>query len=510
MATKQPSRRRRGEIVQLPSGSLQVRVFAGADPVSGKRHYILETVAAGPKARAEAEKVRTRLLAEVDADKQPRTSATVAQLMERYLEVIDVEAATRAGYDSMIRTHILPLLGGLPVGRVRGEVLDSFYAQLRSCRIHCRGARDLIDHRTRVAHECDQRCRPHRCRPLGASGVRQAHVILNSAFAHAVRWEWIGTNPCAKAVAPRAAKPKPQPPSAAQAARISSEAWKDSVWGLFVWLAMTSGARRGELCALRWERIDFAAAVVTIKTSIAEVNGQNWEKDTKDHQQRRIVLDRQTLGLLRALLVLRAQEAEALGIQLPEDGFVFSPDSDSGTWPKPATMTRRFTRMCAALGYDIHLHQLRHYSATELISGGVDVRTVAGRLGHGGGGVTTLRYYTAWVAEADQRASRALADRVPQLPSPVAQHDEPILELPTPPASVEDDDSAPYRRIAADLRGAIRIGVLKPGDMLPTVVELAERYDVSPATAHRAVAVLAEADEVEVYRGRRATVSQRK
>jgi integrase len=500
--------RQRGTVTKLPSGALRVRVYAGFDPVTGRRHYVAETVPAGPRAAAQAEKVRTRLLADVDGDRQPRTSATVAQLIERYLEVIDVEAATRAGYESLIRTHILPLLGALPVERVRGEVLDSFYAQLRSCRIHCRGTRGLVDHRTRLPHDCDRRCRQHRCRPLGPSGVRQAHVILNSAFAHAVRWEWVGTNPCAKAVAPRAAKPKPQPPSASQAARISSEAWRDPVWGLFVWLAMTSGARRGELCALRWDRIDFASAVVTIRTSIAEVNGQNWEKDTKDHQQRRIVLDAQTLGLLRALLVLRAQEAETLGFELPEDGFVFSPDPDSRSWPKPATMTRRFTRMCAALGYDIHLHQLRHYSATELISGGVDVRIVAGRLGHGGGGVTTLRYYTAWVAEADQRASRALADRVPQLPSPVAQHGAPVLELPAPLALAEDGDSAPYRRIAADLRGAIRIGALKPGDLLPTVVEIGERYAVSPATAHRAVALLADSGEISVSRGRRAMVNR--
>jgi site-specific recombinase XerD len=44
----------------------------------------------------------------------------------------------------------------------------------------------------------------------------------------------------------------------------------------------------------------------------------------------------------------------------------------------------------------MNLHQLRHYSATELIAAGVDVRTVADHLGHGGGGSTTLRTYTAW------------------------------------------------------------------------------------------------------------------
>jgi len=52
--------------------------------------------------------------------------------------------------------------------------------------------------------------------------------------------------------------------------------------------------------------------------------------------------------------------------------------------------------MCAALGINTHLHALRHYAATELVTSGVDVRTVAGRLGHGGGGTTTLRVYAAW------------------------------------------------------------------------------------------------------------------
>ena len=60
------------------------------------------------------------------------------------------------------------------------------------------------------------------------------------------------------------------------------------------------------------------------------------------------------------------------------------------------------------------MHALRHYSATELIAAGVDVRTVAGRLGHGGGGATTLRVYAAWLSESDQRAAAALSRRLPR------------------------------------------------------------------------------------------------
>jgi hypothetical protein len=63
-------------------------------------------------------------------------------------------------------------------------------------------------------------------------------------------------------------------------------------------------------------------------------------------------------------------------------------------------------------GQDTTLHSLRHYNATELIAAGVDIRTVAGRLGHGGGGTTTLRVYAAWVSEAEQRAATALPCRV--------------------------------------------------------------------------------------------------
>lgn len=72
-----------------------------------------------------------------------------------------------------------------------------------------------------------------------------------------------------------------------------------------------------------------------------------------------------------------------------------------------------------------------------------------------------------------------------------------------PDAREDDENSSPYRRIAADLRGAIFLGALGPGAALPTVVDLARRYGVAVGTAHRAISVLATDGLIEVARGRR-------
>ncbi len=501
--TAAPGRRRRdrGEVETLPSGALRVRVYAGVDPVSGKRHSLVETIPAGAHAKKQAEKARVRLLTQVDERRNPRTKATVNQLMDRYLSVIGVEHTTRVSYEGYIRNHIRPLLGDLAVGRLDGEILDSFYAQLRTCRAHCRGRR-FVQHRTVDKHDCDGQCRPHTCRPLAASTVHQIHGILSGACKRAVRWRWIGTNPVGEAEPQPSGRPDPRPPTPEQAARIAAEAWKDPDWGMLIWLAMMTGTRRGELCALAWERLDYVTGTLTIRSSVAQSGGRSWEKDTKTHQRRRIALDEQTLALMRAYQQRRARQAAQLGVTLRPEARIFSLDPDGSTWLKPASVGQRYVRMCARLGWDMNIHQLRHYSATELIAAGVDVRTVAGRLGHGGGGATTLRVYSAWKPEADQRAAGTLADRMPAAPAGLTNRDV-VMPMTTP----EDDVTIPYRRIASDLRAAIACGALRAGDPLPTVAQLAARYDVASSTAHRAVTDLSDAGEILVTRGKRAVVA---
>jgi len=497
-ATARRRGRDRGQIEDLPSGSLRVTVYAGVDPLTKRRHYLREVIAAGPTARAEAEKARRRLVVQVDEQRSPRTAATVEQLLNQHFELLEVEPGTLGTYRSLAISHIVPLIGNVKVGALRAAVFDSFYAELRRCRAHC-DRRPYVDHRTQRVHECDHRCRPHSCRPLAKSTIRQIHVILSGALKRAVRWRWLATNPIEHAEAPQQPAANPQPPSAVEAAQLLNEAWADPDWAVLVWLTMVTGFRRGELCALRWLHLDLVAGVLTVKRSISQPDRRTWEKDTKTHQTRRIALDPETVALLTGHRQLCMDRAAQLGIDLAADAFMFSPAPDGSVHLKPRTVGRRYSRLAKRLGIKTSIHKLRHYSATELISAGVDVRTVAGRLGHGGGGSTTLRVYAAWVSEADQRASSGLLARLPQRPT----------NAPGSIGPAERVARNPYEVAAADLRSQILSGRLPAGSLLPSRKELAQSYNIAVGTAHRAVVLLGDWGLIDIRRGHRAVVLDR-
>jgi integrase len=211
VAGAQPApHRRRGSIDRLPSGALRVRIYAGIDPVTKHRHYLTEIIPASAKAHEQAEVARTRLLNEINERRHPRTSATVGQLLDRYLEVFDGDRGTLQKYRGYLRKHIMPFIGQVKVGTLDADILDSLYAELRRCRTHCDG-RGGIDHRTPRAHTCDERCHAHKCRPLAARTVRHMHFILSGAYKRAVRWRWVAVSPVSQAEPPSAPAADPQP-----------------------------------------------------------------------------------------------------------------------------------------------------------------------------------------------------------------------------------------------------------------------------------------------------------
>jgi len=106
--------------------------------------------------------------------------------MERYLDIARVEPSTRQGYEGLVRNQ------SSRCSAIDRSAVSAVRLSTRSTPSSggvvsiCRRGQAMVDHRTVVEHECDERCRPHRCRPLGEGTIRHAHNLLNGAFALAV------------------------------------------------------------------------------------------------------------------------------------------------------------------------------------------------------------------------------------------------------------------------------------------------------------------------------------
>ena len=120
---------------------------------------------------------------------------------------------------------------------------------------------------------------------LAASTVRQIHWIINGALDRGVVWQWIALNPAGHANKPPLPHPDPTRRTAQEAARLVERARSsDPDWVALVRTHMTTGARRGEMCGLRWSHLDLDMAMISIRRTVY-LNDQNQlhEKDTKTH-----------------------------------------------------------------------------------------------------------------------------------------------------------------------------------------------------------------------------------
>jgi integrase len=359
----------------------RVHVYLGVDADTGKQRYLTRTVR-GTKREAEA--VRADLVAQAVKGRFGDTApGTVADVLDRWLGHIepDVSPATVAAYRVYLRKWILPRLGSERIDRLRAADLDRFYASLR--------------------------------KRMSAASVRKIHTILRAGFGQAVRRQMIPENPAVHASPPRARRPPIKAPTPEQVARLLVAAQEeDPEFGLYVRLAAVTGARRGELCALRWSDFDLdAGEVVVARSLVLGEGGRVSEKPTKIDRVRRLALDKGTLTALAVHRELVDDRAEACGVSVAPDAYVFARDPEGREpWRPDSGATGRFMRLRDELGLpDVRLHDLRHYVATHLLEGGVPVRSVSERLGHANA-TTTLGIYAHALPATDRRSAKLLGD----------------------------------------------------------------------------------------------------
>ena len=182
---------------------------------------------------------------------------------------------------------------------------------------------------------------------------------------------------------------------------------------MLIVLAADTGARRGELCALRWRHLDDEAGTVRIEAAIGETNVV-YEKDTKTHQHRTVTLSSFAVDWLLDHRNRHAKACALCGFELSRRRL------------RARTRTRRARRRCTRrtrrrafsrlrdrmeLPTWVHLHGLRHLQVTQLLDAGVPLRSVSGRVGHRNPSTTT-NIYAHWIQESDARSAEVVEDRI--------------------------------------------------------------------------------------------------
>ncbi len=296
--------------------------------------------------------------------------------------------ATVSAYGVYLRRWILPELGSKRIDRLRPADIDRYYASLRGS--------------------------------LSPASIRKIHTILRSAFGQAVRWRLLGTNPVASATPPRIEKRPISPPTPAEVGQLLAAAGEaDPELALYLRLAAVTGARRGELCALRWSDIDRDSGQMTIERSIVHGPDGIVVKRTKTNRDRRLALDASTVAALDAHRAGLEERAALCSAAVADDAYVFARDIEGrDPWRPDSSATGRFMALRDRLGLrHIRLHDLRHDVATQLLDAGVPVRSVSERLGHASA-TTTLTIYAAAIPATDRASADILGGLIDGEPRP--------------------------------------------------------------------------------------------
>ena len=280
-----------------------------------------------------------------------------------------------------------PDLGKLPLRRVTTQRIDAYYASLT------------------------------RERGLSPASIRHVHAVLRGALGQAVRWGWISSNAAASASPPKLRRREITPPPMHATRNLLEAADVHDVdFGAVLRVLVATGARRGEVCGLRWSDVDVAGGTVTIRRSVASVAGGTVVKETKTHAARRIAVDAETLDALERRRERARKLAEACALTFDPHGFVFTSEPDGSRPLHPDTITGGFQRLCQRAGLSgVRLHDLRHLHATQLLAAGVPVRTVSGRLGHANA-ATTLNVYAHFLEASDRQAADVIAGLLDKSP----------------------------------------------------------------------------------------------
>lgn len=315
----------------------------------------------------------------------------------KWLDIQKLANSTIKGYEKIIRVHLAPAFGELKLSQILPSAIAKFYKELETS---------------------GNKGRLTKGQPLSANSVNKIHIVLGSILDSAVADGLVRVNqarnnpkivqaPTGRSIRMQKKELKTwTTQEVTDFLKWNKDVYADefyALWHTYCW----SGMRRGEGVALQWDDINFETGVISIRRA-SDSGLRKAVKQTKTYKERAVLMDEDSLAILRAHKSVRAQ----LGLQFVRgDSYVFG--NLDGSVRNPGDIGEKWSKTLKKAQAEIpglsHLtiKGIRHTHATLLMEAGVSAKVVQERLGHSNIS-TTLDIYSHVTQTLQQSAVEAL------------------------------------------------------------------------------------------------------
>jgi integrase len=346
------SRRKRGQgegnIYLRNDGRWAARVSVGYRNGKRARRWLYG------KTRGEvANKLRSAIQAHQDGSLIQPGRTTVEQFLNRWLSDCAkqrLRPRTFLSYSQVIRLHIVPMLGRVPLQRLAPQHVQTWLNE---------------------RHQAG----------LSARTCQYMRAILRSALAQAHRWGMVSRNVAMLVESPRVSRREIKPLNPDQARALLAAVREHRLGALFT-VAVALGLRQGEALGLKWDAIDLDSATLTVRASLQRV-GKSWQlvEPKSDRSRRTLAMPEVVSTALRAHRIRQLEERLLAGSRWRETGFVFT--TRTGAPMEACNLMKAFRAVLRDASLPrVRFNDLRHTAATFLLAQGVDARTIMETLGH--------------------------------------------------------------------------------------------------------------------------------
>ncbi len=289
----------------------------------------------------------------------------------------NIGLVTLNNYKRLLK-YIMPFLGDLKLSKITSYMLDTMYLKLK------KGING---------------------KELSNNSMYDYYKLINVMFNQAVKWEFIDKNPNSKTKKPKKEKQEQKYYDLEQVNKLVNCLKNESIRDrALIYLAIDSGARRGEISALRWDDIDFENRTLKIERSLKVVKGVVDEKKPKTiSSNRTILLSNSTIDTLKEYKEWQDDYILKIGKKWKGKDRVFT--SINGLHMNPSTCYKIFTKITKKYGMEhIRFHDLRHTSASLYVHKGVNLKAVSQKLGHSSISITSNIYTHTFNSDIEKSA----------------------------------------------------------------------------------------------------------